>query len=454
MDIIVFFSLIIKAIGSILEIASQSLISQKWGVETYGTYAFFIAIAEVVYFLSFSGIVKFNNYYIPHNQDVKTFKKKLFLSFVLPISLIGITIGIIISRPLVYCAFITALLYFIAMDASSTLLSFRHYTAPLIGEYCLGRLFVILGIGLTLLLPNKSITYLYVIYGTQFIVIAIFLKACIKRYDLPTLTSPLEKCAVKKYAIFQVNEIANMIIMQSTVIVQYVYGGAFQTAIVSIILVIRKIINFITGPASKLYQPEFSKKFSSGDKKGLATVYAQITRMQLCFILPLFTFLIVRPDFIMSIYNDSLREYVSLVRNTSAVFLFMVAFGPLANFLCMTNHEKKDTATNWFSIIIMYIVMIAFKDNQYFVIYGFCAQIITSTIYKLYVFIRFMRCFTMPINIYLKLLAVLAVTVLLLYSVNINIFSCITICALQFFANFIFSFKITELKEIINKVRR
>lgn len=454
MDIVVFFSLIIKAIGSILEIASQSLISQKWGVETYGTYAFFIAIAEVVYFFFFSGVVKFNNYYIPHSQDVKTFKKKLFLYFVLPISIIGIIVGIIISNSLIYCAFITALLYFISMDASSTLLSFGHYTTPLIGEYCLGRLFVILCIGLTLLLPDKNITYLYLIYGAQFLIIALFLKSSAQRCELPTLTISLEKSAIKKYAIFQVNEIANMIIMQSTVIVQYVYGGAFQTAIVSIILVIRKIINFITGPASKLYQPEFSKKFCSGDKKGLAKVYAQITRMQLCFILPLFTFLIVKPNFILSIYNDSLNEYESLVRCTSAVFLFMVAFGPLANFLCMTNHERKDTTTNWLSIIIMYIVMIVFRDDPYFVIYGFCTQIITSTIYKLYVYIRFMKSFTMPISIYLKLLAVSAFTVMLLNIVNINVYSCIVICTFQFFANFIFSFKKNELKELITKIRR
>lgn len=454
MDILVLLSLLVKGFGSILEIASQSLVSQKWGVEIYGTYAFFIAVSEVTYFLLFSGIVKFNNYYIPHNQDVFGFKRKLYNRFVLPVSFVGITIGIGLSNPLVYFAFFTALLYFIAMDTSSTLLSFGYYKAPLIGEYCIGRLFVIVGILGTLLLPEQDIVYLYVIYGSQFIVIAFYLKLCAKKQDIPILNIPLEKKAIKKYAIFQVNEIANMIIMQSTVIIQYLLGGAFQTAIVSIILVIRKIINFITGPASKLYQPEFSKKFNAGDKDSLAKVYAQITRMQLCFILPLFTFLIVKPDFVLSIYNDSLSEYEALVRYTSIVFLFMVAFGPLANFLCMTNHEKTDTATNWLSIIIMYTVMFATKENPYFVIYGFCTQIVTSTIFKLYVFIRFMKCFTMPINTYLKLSGVLTCTIMVLLTIQINVLNCIAICTLQFVANFIFAFSRTELIELLNRIKR
>ena len=454
MDILVLLSLLIKGLGSILEIASQSLISQKWGVEIYGTYAFFIAVSEVTYFLLFSGIVKFNNYYIPHNQDVSRFKKKLYKRLVLPISFVGIAIGFGLANPLVYCAFFTALLYFFAMDASSTQLSFGYYKAPLIGEYCIGRLFVIVGILGTLILPEKNIVYLYVIYGLQFIVITSYLKLCVKKQEIPALSIPLEKKAIKKYVIFQVNEIANMIIMQSTVIIQYLLGGAFQTAIVSIILVIRKIINFITGPASKLYQPEFSKRFNEGNKKSLAKVYAQITRMQLCFILPLFTFLIVRPDFVLSIYNDSLCEYESLVRYTSIVFLFMVAFGPLANFLCMTNHEKTDTATNWVSIIIMYAVMFATKESPYFVIYGFCTQIVTSTIFKLYVFIHFMKCFTMPVNTYLRLLGVLAFTVIVLLTVKINILVCLAICILQFVANFIFAFPRIELVELLKRIKR
>lgn len=454
MDILVLLSLLIKGLGSIFEIASQSLISQNWGVEVYGTYAFFIAVSEVVYFMLFSGIVKFNNYYIPHNQDVSRFKKRLCMGFVLPVSIVGIVTGIVLAKPLVYCSFSTAMLYFFAMNKSSTLLSFGYYKAPLIGEYCIGRFFVIAGVLLTLLVPHKNIIYLYGIYAAQFIVITIYLNFILRKKTFPLLSIPLEKCAIKKYAIFQVNEIANMIIMQSTVIIQYMFGGAFQAAIVSIILVIRKIINFITGPTSKLYQPEFSKKYNARDKVSLAKVYAQITRMQLCFILPLFTFLIVKPDFVLSIYNDSLTEYVSLVRYTSVVFLFMVAFGPLANFLCMTNHEKVDTTSNWISIGVMYAVMIAFKGSPYFVIYGFCTQIITSTIYKLYVFIHFMKCFTMPINIYLRLLGVLFITILMLVTLQINIFSCIAICTFQFIANFIFAFSRTELIDLLKKIRK
>lgn len=55
MSILVLFSLLVKCFGAVLEIGSQALISQLWSVETYGTYAFFIALADGFYALFFLG---------------------------------------------------------------------------------------------------------------------------------------------------------------------------------------------------------------------------------------------------------------------------------------------------------------------------------------------------------------------------------------------------------------
>lgn len=452
MSILVLFSLLVKCFGAALEIGSQALISQLWSVETYGTYAFFIALADGFYALFFSGIIKFNNYYIPRGENVKKFRKKYYSLYAVPVCLIGGIISVILKNTVALCAFGAGFAYLCAMDTSSTMMSYGRYKPALVGEYCIGRSFVVLAILVFSCSKLRNVEILYFIYGLQFCVALIYYYFVNKRNPFPAICTDLKTNAISKYVVFQSTEIAHTIIMQTSVIVQYFFGGAYQTALISIVLVVRKLINFITGPTSKLYQPEFSKRFAAGDKKGLANVYAQITRIQLCFMMPVFMVLITRPEIILRVFNSELISYGWLVRITSVVFLAMIVFGPTSNFLPMIGKEKIDTIANWSSVLVMYATMILFRENQYFVVIGFCVQILYINLFKVAIFILDMRCLPMPISDYIKLGLIWAIASVLVYILPKSIFIVFIVCILHFVADFAIVFPKEDLKVLLNKV--
>ena len=453
MSILVLFSLLVKCFGAALEIGSQALISQLWSVETYGTYAFFIALADGFYALFFSGIIKFNNYYIPRGENVNKFRKKYYLYYSLPVCVIGIIVSLFLHKPVALCAFGAGFAYLCAMDTSSRMMSFGRYKSALVGEYCIGRSFVVLAVLASSFSNNKNVVILYVIYGAQFCVALAYYYIVNKRKPLPTTVNELDRNSVSKYMVFQSTEIAHTIIMQTSVIVQYFFGGAFQTALISIVLVVRKLINFITGPTSKLYQPEFSKRFAAGDRKGLADVYAQITRIQLCFMMPVFLLLISKPEIILRIFNSELISYGWLVRVTSIVFLTMIAFGPTSNFLPMIGKEKIDTIANWSSVLVMYATMVLFRNNQYFVVIGFCAQILYVNIFKLTIFLKNMKSLPMPVIDYIILAVIWAVASALIHFLPDSLVVLMLLCSLHFVANFAIVFPKEDLQLLLDKAK-
>ena len=453
MSILVLFSLLVKCFGAALEIGSQALISQLWSVETYGTYAFFIALADGFYALFFSGIIKFNNFYIPRGENVNKFRKKYYLYYSLPVCVIGIIVSLFLHKPVALCAFGAGFAYLCAMDTSSRMMSFGRYKSALVGEYCIGRSFVVLAVLASSFSNNKNVVILYVIYGAQFCVALAYYYIVNKRKPLPTTVNELDRNSVSKYMVFQSTEIAHTIIMQTSVIVQYFFGGAFQTALISIVLVVRKLINFITGPTSKLYQPEFSKRFAAGDRKGLADVYAQITRIQLCFMMPVFLLLISKPEIILRIFNSELISYGWLVRVTSIVFLTMIAFGPTSNFLPMIGKEKIDTIANWSSVLVMYATMVLFRNNQYFVVIGFCAQILYVNIFKLTIFLKNMKSLPTPVIDYIKLAVIWAVASALIHFLPDSLVVLMLLCALHFVANFAIVFPKEDLQLLLDKAK-
>lgn len=453
---LVIFSLVVKVVGAALEIGAQSLVSQLWSVDTYGTYSFFVSIAELFFNALFAGIIKFNNYYIPADYEVRGFKKRFYGWFAIPVCSVAIIVAVVLQQLWWVLVFMAGFAYLIAMDSSSTLMSNRKYKTALIGEYALGRLILLVAFLAIYMMNHDNINFLYIGYIAQFAFVFIFFLPTLKRIEPNTIaTKKLDrKSAIGKYLVYQSTEISHTIVTQTSVIVQYIFGGAYRTALVSIIMIVRRLINFISGPTSKLYQPEFSKRYASGDKKALADTYAQITRLQLCFMMPVFVFLIASPQSLLRVFNKELVEYGFLVRFSALVFLYMIAFGPQSNFLSMTGNEKSDTISNWVSIAVQYSLMYLFKDNEYFVVIGFCGQIIFCTTYKLICHLRFMRIFPMPVRDYFKLVAISGAAIFLIHSLPGNIAIVAAMCLIVFVMNFAVVLPANEKKEMLDKIAR
>ena len=76
-----------------------------------------------------------------------------------------------------------------------------------------------------------------------------------------------ENVSLKKWGSYQRADIIQSMIAQMPVLVQYVFSGAFEAGVVSVVLTVKKMINFISGPSAKVFLPEFSRLYRNGEKE-------------------------------------------------------------------------------------------------------------------------------------------------------------------------------------------
>ena len=77
MTLALILSIILKGIGAVLEILLQIFITRKIGVSGYGSYSTWINMADLIFWIFFSGIVKCNTFYLSGgNIAISSFKKK------------------------------------------------------------------------------------------------------------------------------------------------------------------------------------------------------------------------------------------------------------------------------------------------------------------------------------------------------------------------------------------
>lgn len=398
-------SIAIKAIGALLEIANQVLIARFGGVELFGTFNFYVSLIEIVCWVCFSGIIKTNVYYISIGKDVKRFRAGFFALFALPLVILLSIVASLYSL-LMVVAMVAALLYAYQMSASSVLLAFRCYKVSLIGEYIISRLVMIVGVVVLLIAGTMNETALIAVYALGFAVAVLYFMLAKRLRGVPLEKGELPELGevVKKQASFQLTDVGNGLVNQAPVIVQFVFAGAFQAGVLSVILVAKKIISFIAGPTSKIYLPEFAKRYNEGDFVGLREVYREIVLLQMCFVLPICLIIMGAPDAVLSIYNPRLTGYAGYLQLAACIFFIMVAFGPQGNLLSMVGKEAIETRTKWVSIAVMALVMAATFSSDLFVLYGIAAQMVVDSFAKLYFVAKELGTFPISLSDWFKVL--------------------------------------------------
>ena len=402
MNIIFFISVILKGIGAALEIFLQILITRKLGVDGYGTYSTWINAADLIFGVLFSALTKCNTFYLSiEGTSIKKFKNKYYSRYVIPMISFGI-IPLIISGNMKYClVVIITVLELLTMDQSSTLLAQRHQMESLIGEYVLGRCILILGfMGLSII--NKlNVFLLIILYGVQFLIIIFYFYLVTDNKKVETKDIS-DTVTLKKWSSYQRADFMQSLIGQMPVILQYFSSGAFEAGIVSIVLMIKKMINFISGPTAKIFLPEFSKLYKSGDKEKIRSCYASIMRIQMVFAGPLSVILIAYPKVIIKILEKELVRYAFIFELCSAIFIFAATLGPCSGLLQMTGNEKKDNQLREIALCVMVIVMVIFRKDSLFVLYGLCAQALLEEIGKYYYVSKWLGKSPVKISAYIK----------------------------------------------------
>lgn len=387
MSIAFLYSLFTKGIGAILEVVLQIIITRTLGVSGYGTYSTWINVADFAFWVLFSGLVKCNTFYLSDQRSsIRKFKQKYYLRYVLPVLSALVIVAIMLSNSIVWVLVLSITgLQLLVLDQSSTLLARGRVTVSLIGEYVLGRIILLLGVVSLWIADKLSFHYLLVLYVFQYICVLLFY--LVKRNKENCYIDNSSTVSLKKWVAFQRADIVQSMISQMPVLLQFCYSGSFDAGVVSIVLLVKKLINFISGPTAKVFLPEFSRLYHAGEKDNLRKCFASIMRMQMLFIGPLAVVLIGFPGVILKTFAEELLEYVNYFVVCAVVFLIAASLGPCGGFMQMTGQEKKDNKYRELAAAAMIGVMVMLSKNRMFVLYGLCAQTMIEAVGKyLYVF--------------------------------------------------------------------
>ena len=391
MNLIFLFSVVLKGLGAVLEILLQILITARLQVEGYGTYSAWINSADLLFWVCFSGLVKCNTYYLSGGETtIRSFKMKYFLRYALPVLGGAVVLGLCFGADamLAFVPVIT-LLELLVMDRSSTLITRGQSITSLVGEYVLGRLLLVIG-GVVLGLMNAlSHTALLVLYVLQYGCVIGFFQ--VRQGRGRTYTDISGDVSLKKWSAYQRSDLMHAMIEQMPVVMQFFFSGAFEAGVVSVVLLVKKLINFISGPTAKIFLPEFSRLYHAGENAKIRSVYGSIMRIQMLVVGPLAVVLLAFPRVILGILAEELVAYDWLFMGCSVIFLLVATMGPCGGILQMTGNEKTDNRIRFWALIGMGAVMLLTRSDAYFVLYGLCFQVAAEAAAKYVYICRWMK---------------------------------------------------------------
>lgn len=395
MNLIFMLSVCFKGIGAVLEIVTQVILTRYTGLEGYGTYTTWINFADLLFWCFFSGIVKCNTFYLSGGgKRFSRFRKRYYIRYAGPVLLV-IAIAAAAAGELSYAIVpLVALLELRVYDKSSSLLAEGRYVPSLLGEYILGRAVMLGGIVLLEAAGKMSLSRLLILYVIQYLAVIIYFSFHVlgkqfRKTDQPenkvrcqTIREISDQVSLRKWWEYQRGDIIQSLVGQVPVILQYFFAGALEAGVIAVVLLVKKLINFISGPTSKVFLPEFSKLYHAGEKDKLRECFASIMKVQLLFVSPLAVVLLGYPKIILGILASELIPYTNLFMMCSAVFLLAAMLGPCGGLLQMTENEKKDNRCREISIVLMFLVFVLYRDHPLFAVYGLSIQTLTESVSK------------------------------------------------------------------------
>ena len=390
MNLIFLLSVILKGLGAVLEILLQILITDHLGVDGYGTYSAWINSADLIFWVCFSGLVKCNTFYLSGGKTtIRSFKQKYFLRYALPVLGASVLLVVLGGEGMFVFVPLITMLELLVLDRSSTLITRGQSVTSLVGEYVLGRLTLVLGVVVLSLTGMLSHTALMVLYVAQYLlVIGFFL---LRQQKGKLYRDMSGEVSLKKWSAYQRSDLMHSMIEQMPVVMQYFFSGAFEAGVVSVVLLVKKLINFISGPTAKIFLPEFSRLYHAGEHEKIRKVYGSIMRIQMLVVGPLAVVLLGFPRVILGILAEELVVYDRLFMACAVIFLLVATLGPCGGILQMTGNEKTDNRIRACALAIMGAVMVLTHSDPWFVLYGLCTQIALEAVAKYIYICRWMK---------------------------------------------------------------
>ena len=390
MSIVFLLSVILKGLGAVLEVLLQVMITRMLGLAGYGTYSTWVSAADLVYWVLFSGITKCNTFYLSNKgTELRRFKAKYYSCYVLPV-LTTLVLVLALEKGrggYTVIALITGM-ELLVMDHSSTMMAQGQPGCALFGEYVLGRLFLVLGTLVLYKTERLSLGTLLALYVIQYAGILVFF--LIKR-DREPRRDISKELSLRKWGSYQRADLIQALISQMPILLQYFFTGAFEAGIVSVVLMVKKLVNFISGPTAKVFLPEFSRMYHAGDKAGIKQCYASIMRIQMLFAGSMAVVLVGYPQVLLSILAEELLPYTKQFVGCALVFILIATLGPCSGVLQMTGNEKKDNLYREAALGVMLVLLFVMRGSRLVMLYALCVQALLEGLVKYWYVCRWMQ---------------------------------------------------------------
>ncbi len=390
MNLIFLFSVMLKGLGALLEVLLQILISDRLDVDGYGTYSAWINSADLIFWVCFSGIVKCNTFYLSGGKtSIRSFKSKYFFRYALPV-LGAVVVGVILggNAMAVFVPVIT-MLELLVMDRSSTLITRGQSVTSLVGEYVLGRAMLVIGVAVLGVMNALSHRALLVLYVAQYLLVILFF--LLRQSKAKSYTDISAEVSLKKWGAYQRSDLMHSMIEQFPVVMQFIVADPFTTGVVSVVMLVKKLINFISGPTAKIFLPEFSRLYHAGEYDRIRGVYGSIMRIQMLVVGPLAVVLLAFPRVILGFLDEELVPFATLFMCCAVIFLLVATLGPCGGILQMTGNEKTDNRIRALALLLMAAVMVLTLGSKWSILFGLCAQVAAEAAAKYIYICRWMK---------------------------------------------------------------
>ena len=392
----------VKAIAAVLEVVTQATITNGVGVSEYGDYSFFVSLIEGGYYVLFSGSIKINTYYLSSPESsLLNFKKKYVTRYVMPIIALIILTFAVMQNPYGILAGIILGIYYMAYDNISVFYARGKQLPAMLGEYLFGRIVLLIGVMGAIHIDVATGLVLFALYGLQFAVMMLWFLP--HKRKLNKGTSEVD-VPLKKLTEYQISDVANSLIVYSPTILQYIVGGSFTAGFMGIITIVKRFINFISGPTSKIFLPEFSKLYKSGETEKLQQSYVMIVRIQMVFIGTVGAILIGFPYLFLKMFSPDLIQYTAVFTLTAICIMVVSGIGPVTGLLQMTGNEHICNRNQYISIGAMIATwLILLHKSVLFGLYGMCVQIVVEGALKYYSVCKWFGHNIVPVKNYILL---------------------------------------------------
>lgn len=374
----VFFnSILTKGVGAVLEVVLQVIILRFLQVEGYGSYGYYVGLADMGFWIFFSAIAKCNIFYCSQKKNsIIEFRKKYYTRYIIPILIICSVASFALGDRLLTLSVLILLMELLVLDKSSQLLANERYNLSLLGEYCLGRVFLVIGTIVLGVAGILTLERLLIMFLLQYLIVYLIFVFCGK----VVIDAKETAVSLKKVAVYQYGDILVGLIQKSPVILEYLFTGAFQAGFVTLISLVRTLVAFVSGPTSKVFMPSFAKYYQSGEKEKIADLFHKVMILQMIFLTAVGVVLLGFSELVLQIFSEELIDYATVFAGVSACFLVALSFGPCSSLMQMTGNEKKDITIRSLSVVLMILVWIITRKNEMFILFGIGCQILSENI--------------------------------------------------------------------------